>query len=180
MECCCGELRLLARNHLIGIMVANWVVQRSGSKMFLNKSFLSPCPNCHEEPAGPDLIFHQLDNIMGKISREEVARICVASLSSPYACVKTFEWFTEAMLEYVLKVLCHSASLTWSDPENPSLEKDYDEYLKNLEEGVTGKEASGREPGASLRFIHMQRVVCILILLVQMLASSKCMSSHAL
>ena len=27
----------------------------------------------------------------GKISREEVARICVAALDSPYACDKTFE-----------------------------------------------------------------------------------------
>lgn len=29
--------------------------------------------------------------MQGKISREEVARICVAALESPYACDKTFE-----------------------------------------------------------------------------------------
>lgn len=29
--------------------------------------------------------------LQGKISREEVARICIAALESPYACDKTFE-----------------------------------------------------------------------------------------
>lgn len=29
--------------------------------------------------------------MQGKISREEVAKICVAALESPYACDKTFE-----------------------------------------------------------------------------------------
>jgi len=44
-----------------------------------------------EEPTGVDLLFDQGDNIMGKISREEVARMCVGSLESPYACDKIFE-----------------------------------------------------------------------------------------
>lgn len=30
-------------------------------------------------------------HVQGKISREEVARICVAALESPYVCDKTFE-----------------------------------------------------------------------------------------
>lgn len=29
--------------------------------------------------------------MQGKISREEIARICIAALESPYTCDKTFE-----------------------------------------------------------------------------------------
>ncbi|RWR96305.1 NADH:ubiquinone oxidoreductase intermediate-associated protein 30 [Cinnamomum micranthum f. kanehirae] len=53
-------------------------------------TIIRPCA-LTEEPAGADLIFDQGDNITGKISREEVARICVAALGSHYACDKTFE-----------------------------------------------------------------------------------------
>ncbi|PIA42111.1 hypothetical protein AQUCO_02100162v1 [Aquilegia coerulea] len=53
-------------------------------------TIVRPCA-LTEEPAGADLIFEQGDNITGKISREEVARICVAALESPYALDKTFE-----------------------------------------------------------------------------------------
>ncbi|KAL0305595.1 UNVERIFIED_CONTAM: hypothetical protein Sradi_5976800 [Sesamum radiatum] len=53
-------------------------------------TIVRPCA-LTEEPAGADLIFDQGDNITGKISREEVARICVAAIESPYACDKTFE-----------------------------------------------------------------------------------------
>ncbi|KAK7359189.1 hypothetical protein VNO77_01139 [Canavalia gladiata] len=83
-----------------------------------------------EEPAGADLIFDQGDNITGKISREEVARMCVAALDSPYACDKTFE---------VKSVVPFSEPFT-VDPANPPPEKDYDIYFKNLKEGITGKE----------------------------------------
>nr|CAB3446217.1 unnamed protein product [Digitaria exilis] len=89
-----------------------------------------------EEPAGADLIFDQGDNITGKISREEVARICVAALASPNAVGKTFEVkstvpFSEA---YVV------------DPSNPPPEKDYEMYFKELKEGITGKEALEATP----------------------------------
>ncbi|KAF7803271.1 putative complex I intermediate-associated protein 30 [Senna tora] len=93
-------------------------------------TIVRPCA-LTEEPAGADLIFDQGDNITGKISREEVARICIAALESPYACNKTFE---------VKSVVPFSEPFT-VDPANPPPEKDYIVYFKNLKEGITGKEA---------------------------------------
>ncbi|KAF2302983.1 hypothetical protein GH714_012293 [Hevea brasiliensis] len=92
-------------------------------------AIIRPCA-LTEEPAGADLIFDQGDNITGKISREEVAQICVAATESPYACDKTFE---------VKSVIPFSEPFT-VDPENPPPEKDYNEYFKTLKDGVTGKE----------------------------------------
>ncbi|KAI3697830.1 hypothetical protein L6452_30927 [Arctium lappa] len=89
-----------------------------------------------EEPAGADLIFDQGDNITGKISREEVAKICVAALESPNACDKTFE---------VKCVVPFSEQYT-IDPENPPPEKDYDVYFKSLKDGITGKEILEKTP----------------------------------
>ncbi|XP_074583047.1 protein HIGH CHLOROPHYLL FLUORESCENCE PHENOTYPE 173, chloroplastic isoform X3 [Curcuma longa] len=93
-------------------------------------TIVRPCA-LTEEPAGADLIFDQGDNITGKISREEIARICIAALGSPYACGKTFEVKSTVPFSepYVI------------DPENPPADKDYDEYFKNLKDGITGKEA---------------------------------------
>ncbi|KAL3643540.1 hypothetical protein CASFOL_014355 [Castilleja foliolosa] len=93
-------------------------------------TIVRPCA-LTEEPAGADLIFDQGDNITGKISREEVAQICIAALESPYACDKTFE---------VKSVIPFSEPYT-VDPENPPPEKDYNIYFKTLKEGVTGKES---------------------------------------
>lgn len=98
-------------------------------------TIVRPCA-LTEEPAGADLIFDQGDNITGKISREEVARICVAALESPYACDKTFE---------VKCVVPFSEQYT-VDPENPPPEKDYDVYFKSLKDGVTGKEMLEKTP----------------------------------
>ncbi|KAI5326095.1 hypothetical protein L3X38_035169 [Prunus dulcis] len=53
-------------------------------------TIVRPCA-LTEELAGADRIFDQGDNITGKISREEVAQICVAAMESPYASGKTFE-----------------------------------------------------------------------------------------
>lgn len=92
-------------------------------------TIVRPCA-LTEEPAGADLIFDQGDNITGKISREEIAQICVAALESPYACDKTFE---------VKSVIPFSEPYT-VDPENPPPEKDYNIYFKTLKEGITGKE----------------------------------------
>ncbi|KAG5562019.1 hypothetical protein RHGRI_004905 [Rhododendron griersonianum] len=100
-------------------------------------TIVRPCA-LTEEPAGADLIFDQGDNITGKISREEVARICVAALESPYACDKTFE---------VKSVVPFSDPFT-VDPENPPPEKDYDVYFKTLKDGITGKEVLERSPAA--------------------------------
>ncbi|CAL9200664.1 unnamed protein product [Musa hybrid cultivar] len=98
-------------------------------------AIVRPCA-LTEEPAGADLIFDQGDNITGKISREEIARICIAALDSPYACGKTFE----------VKSTVPFSELYVIDPENPPPEKDYDEYFKNLKEGITGKEALEGNP----------------------------------
>ncbi|CAM8997294.1 unnamed protein product [Rhodiola kirilowii] len=106
------------------------VIRESG----IPYTIVRPCA-LTEEPAGADLIFDQGDNITGKISREEVARICVAALNSPYACDKTFE---------VKSVVPFSEPFT-IDPENPPPEKDYNEFFKTLKDGITGKEALDQE-----------------------------------
>ncbi|XP_022893730.1 uncharacterized protein LOC111408159 [Olea europaea var. sylvestris] len=93
-------------------------------------TIVRPCA-LTEEPAGAELIFDQGDNITGKISREEVARICVAALESPYVCDKTFE---------VKSVIPFSEPYT-VDPENPPPEKDYNVYFQTLKDGITGKES---------------------------------------
>ncbi|CAM0946061.1 unnamed protein product [Alopecurus aequalis] len=93
-------------------------------------TIVRPCA-LTEEPAGADLIFEQGDNITGKISREEVALICVAALESPSAVGKTFE---------VKSAVPFSGPFV-IDPSNPPPEKDYEVYFKELKEGITGKEA---------------------------------------
>ncbi|KAK3035056.1 hypothetical protein RJ639_034846 [Escallonia herrerae] len=100
-------------------------------------TIVRPCA-LTEEPAGADLIFDQGDNITGKISREEIALICVAALESPYACDKTFE---------VKSVIPFSQPFT-VDPENPPPEKDYNVYFKTLKDGITGKEILEQTPVA--------------------------------
>ncbi|GAB2267256.1 hypothetical protein Dimus_002241 [Dionaea muscipula] len=98
-------------------------------------TIIRPCA-LTEEPAGADLIFDQGDNITGKISREEVARICVAALESPHACDKTFEVKSVIPFSELFKV----------DPENPLPEKDYAAYFKTLRDGITGKEILENSP----------------------------------
>ncbi|KNA21040.1 hypothetical protein SOVF_046860 isoform A [Spinacia oleracea] len=98
-------------------------------------TIIRPCA-LTEEPAGADLIFDQGDNITGKISREEVARICVASLASSHAFDKTFE---------VKSVIPFSEPFT-VDPNNPPPEKDYEVFFKTLKEGITGKELLEQNP----------------------------------
>ncbi|MEZ2239020.1 CIA30 family protein [Microcoleus sp.] len=44
-----------------------------------------------EEPGGKALIFDQGDNIKGKVSREDIAQLCVEALDLPEACNVTFE-----------------------------------------------------------------------------------------
>lgn len=53
-------------------------------------TIIRPCA-LTEEPGGKSLIFEQGDNIRGKISREDVAEICVQVLQQPQACNVTFE-----------------------------------------------------------------------------------------
>ncbi|KAM0944657.1 putative complex I intermediate-associated protein 30 [Dioscorea sansibarensis] len=93
-------------------------------------TIVRPCA-LTEEPAWADLIFDQGDNITGKISRDEVALICIAALESPYACQKTFE---------VKSTIPFSEPYT-VDPSNPPPLKDYNVYFQTLKTGITGKEA---------------------------------------
>ncbi|KAJ0017916.1 hypothetical protein Pint_10346 [Pistacia integerrima] len=98
-------------------------------------TIVRPCA-LTEEPAGADLIFDQGDNITGKVSREEIARICIAAFESPFACDKTFE---------VKSTVPFSEPFT-VDPENPPPEKDYNVYFKTLKDGITGKESLEQSP----------------------------------
>ncbi|KAJ4788979.1 NAD(P)-binding Rossmann-fold superfamily protein [Rhynchospora pubera] len=102
------------------------VIRESG----ISYAIVRPCA-LTEEPAGADLVFDQGDNITGKVSREEIAQICIAALDSPYACDKTFEVKSTVPFSEPFVV----------DPTNPPPEKDYEVYFKNLKEGITGKEA---------------------------------------
>jgi uncharacterized protein YbjT (DUF2867 family) len=51
---------------------------------------IRPCA-LTEEPGGKALIFDQGDNIKGKVSREDIAQLCVEALDLPEACNVTFE-----------------------------------------------------------------------------------------
>jgi uncharacterized protein YbjT (DUF2867 family) len=53
-------------------------------------TIIRPCAMT-EEPGGKALIFDQGDNIKGKVSREDIAEMCVRALSEPKACNVTFE-----------------------------------------------------------------------------------------
>ncbi|MBD2777438.1 CIA30 family protein [Iningainema tapete] len=53
-------------------------------------TIIRPCA-LTEEPGSKELIFEQGDNIRGKISREDVAKICVEALEQSKACNVTFE-----------------------------------------------------------------------------------------
>ncbi|MBF2015902.1 MAG: CIA30 family protein [Rivularia sp. T60_A2020_040] len=53
-------------------------------------TIIRPCA-LTEEPGGKELILEQGDNIRGKISREDVAKLCVQALQEPSACNVTFE-----------------------------------------------------------------------------------------
>ncbi|WP_315790165.1 CIA30 family protein [Fischerella sp. JS2] len=53
-------------------------------------TIIRPCA-LTEEAGGKSLIFEQGDNIRGKISREDVAEICLQALQQPQACNVTFE-----------------------------------------------------------------------------------------
>ncbi|MEA5620510.1 CIA30 family protein [Cronbergia sp. UHCC 0137] len=53
-------------------------------------TIIRPCA-LTEEAGGKELIVEQGDNIRGKISREDVAELCVKAIEEPKACNKTFE-----------------------------------------------------------------------------------------
>ncbi|MEY3867247.1 MAG: hypothetical protein RLZZ338_1138 [Cyanobacteriota bacterium] len=53
-------------------------------------TIIRPCA-LTEETGGKPLIFEQGDNIKGKVSREDIAELCVKALEEPTACDLTFE-----------------------------------------------------------------------------------------
>ncbi|MFB2921464.1 CIA30 family protein [Aerosakkonema funiforme] len=53
-------------------------------------TIIRPCA-LTEEPGGKALIFEQGDNIRGKVSREDIAELCLQALAQPKACNVTFE-----------------------------------------------------------------------------------------
>ncbi len=53
-------------------------------------TIVRPCA-LTEEPGGKALIFEQGDHIRGKVSREDIAELCVQALEQPKACNVTFE-----------------------------------------------------------------------------------------
>ncbi|MBD1923438.1 CIA30 family protein [Microcoleus sp. FACHB-831] len=56
----------------------------------LHYTIIRPCA-LTEEAGGKALIFEQGDNIRGKVSREDIAELCVQVLEQPKACNLTFE-----------------------------------------------------------------------------------------
>ncbi|MBF2064455.1 MAG: CIA30 family protein [Calothrix sp. C42_A2020_038] len=61
-------------------------VRRSG----VNYTIIRPCA-LTEELGAKQLVFEQGDNIRGKVSRDDVAEVCVQALQSDKACNVTFE-----------------------------------------------------------------------------------------
>ncbi|WP_424097454.1 CIA30 family protein [Moorena producens] len=53
-------------------------------------TIIRPCA-LTEEPGGQALVFAQGDNIRGKVSREDIAELCVQVIEQPKACNVTFE-----------------------------------------------------------------------------------------
>lgn len=53
-------------------------------------TIIRPCA-LTEEPGGQPLIFDQGDNLKGKVSRDDIAEVCVQALERPEACNITFE-----------------------------------------------------------------------------------------
>lgn len=92
-----------------------------------------------EEPEGMPLIFDQGDTIKGKVSREDVAQLCVQLLSQPAALNTTFEIGSSVPF-----------SQPWTvDPSAPPAPRDWAAVLPGagLQQGVTGKTVDGRYLG---------------------------------
>jgi uncharacterized protein YbjT (DUF2867 family) len=53
-------------------------------------TIIRPCA-LTEEPGAKALVFEQGDNIRGKVSRDDIAELCVQVLEQPKACNVTFE-----------------------------------------------------------------------------------------
>jgi len=95
-------------------------------------AIVRPCA-LTEEPAGAELLVDQGDTIKGKISREDVAELCVALLSQPEASSTTFE--IKSTVPF---------STPWEvDPQNPPPPREWGPLLSGLQKKVTGKTIEG-------------------------------------
>jgi uncharacterized protein YbjT (DUF2867 family) len=77
-------------DQLGGILTWKLIGEDSVRHSGIPYTIIRPCA-LTEEPGGKELIFDQGDNIKGKISREDVAKLCVAALQQNKACNVTFE-----------------------------------------------------------------------------------------
>ncbi|KAL3146123.1 hypothetical protein ABBQ38_015470 [Trebouxia sp. C0009 RCD-2024] len=84
-----------------------------------------------EEPAGAELVISQGDDIKGKVSRQDIAELCVELLSRPEALDKTFEVKSTVPFSQPFEV----------NPQTPPEHRDWQALLKtaHLKENVTGK-----------------------------------------
>jgi uncharacterized protein YbjT (DUF2867 family) len=77
-------------DQLGGILTWKWRGEESVRESRVPYTIIRPCAMT-EEAGGKALIFDQGDNIKGKLSREDVAELCVVALEQPKACNVTFE-----------------------------------------------------------------------------------------
>lgn len=77
-------------DQLGGILTWKWRGEESVRESGIPYTIIRPCAMT-EEPGGKPLIFDQGDNIKGKLSREDVAELCVQALQEPKARNVTFE-----------------------------------------------------------------------------------------
>eukprot|EP00877_Chromochloris_zofingiensis_P004047 jgi/Chrzof1/13643/Cz08g05160.t1 len=107
-------------------------IRRSGVPFVI----VRPCA-LTEEPAGAPLEIDQGDVIKGKISREDVADLCVSLLSLPDTVGTTFE--IKSTVPF---------STPWQvDSNSPPATRDWQQTLTGLRKGVTGKTVDGRYTG---------------------------------
>lgn len=110
------------------------VVRDSG----VSYAVVRPCA-LTEEPAGAELLVDQGDTIKGKISREEIAELCVALLTAPVATDVTFE---------IKSTVPFSQPFTVSNGAQRA-KRDWAALLQaaNVKPGVTGKTLNGAYTG---------------------------------
>eukprot|EP00898_Chlorokybus_atmophyticus_P008474 jgi/Chlat1/8628/Chrsp86S00660 len=100
------------------------VVRESG----VPYAIVRPCA-LTEEPRGMPLVVDQGDTIKGKVSRDDIAELCIALLERPEALDKTFE--VKSTVPF---------SQPWTgDGEGAVDEREWGGLLTGLKEGVTGK-----------------------------------------
>lgn len=102
-------------------------------------AIVRPCA-LTEEPAGAELVISQGDTIKGKLSRQDVAELCVELLSQELALDTTFEVKSTVPFSQPFKV----------DPQSPPQSRDWQALLASadLKENVTGK---SRPAAAAIR-----------------------------